>query len=150
MDEFCVAFIGHRYIEKHKEVYEELYKTVAYLIEHKEFVEFLVGKNGEFDEIAASAVRRAQKDFGKANSSLVWVQAYKTVTDKYAENSYDEIIVPDELSEVYRKAALEARNKWMVDRCELLVAYVENKKSNSGKILTYGVNWENILLTLPI
>lgn len=139
MDEYRVAFIGHRHIKKRFEILDELYKIATYLIGNKEFVEFLVGKNGEFDETAAAAVRKAQNEFGKANSTLVWVQPYKTAKDEYAEKNYDEIIFPPELYNIHYKRAIEERNKWMVNRCDFLVAYVEGN-GNARKIFDYGVN----------
>ncbi len=42
----------------------------------KEYVEFYVGRNGDFDTMVASAVKRCQKRYGKENSSLILVIPY--------------------------------------------------------------------------
>lgn len=139
MQEFRVAFIGHRIVDKLNAARDELLKIVTYLIEHYEFVEFLVGKDGDFDDIAAQAVRRVQKDLGKANSFLVWVQPYEMAMNEYLEKSFDEIYLPPELYHVHYKGAIVARNKWMVDQCDLLIAYIKNKDGNAKKIFDYGI-----------
>ena len=54
MNIYRVAFIGHREIADFSYVENELYKVITRLVESKEYVEFYMGKNGEFDVLAAS------------------------------------------------------------------------------------------------
>lgn len=56
LDIFRVAFIGHREVNNFSIVERELDSIVERLIEGKEYVEFYMGRNGEFDIMAASAV----------------------------------------------------------------------------------------------
>ncbi len=53
MNIYRVAFIGHREIADFSYVENELYKVITRLVESKEYVEFYMGKNGEFDVLAA-------------------------------------------------------------------------------------------------
>ena len=53
MNIYRVAFIGHREIADFSHVENELYKVISRLVESKEYVEFYMGKNGEFDVLAA-------------------------------------------------------------------------------------------------
>jgi nucleoside 2-deoxyribosyltransferase len=49
----------------------------------------------------------------------------KLNTEKaYYEYYYDEIIIPEELCGVHYKAAIQKRNRWMVDRADCLIAYL--------------------------
>lgn len=49
----------------------------------------------------------------------------KRNTEKaYYEYCYDEIIIPEELCTVHYKAAIQKRNRWMVDRADYLTAYL--------------------------
>lgn len=139
MNEYTVAFIGHRMVYNMREVEKVLYHIVSSLIERKEYVNFLVGNQGFFDELAASVVRRAQKDFGKANNSLVLVPAYNIPANKYLNNSYDEIYYPHELFNVHFKAAIGERNKYMVKECDLLVGYINKEEGNAYSAFNYGV-----------
>lgn len=73
---YTVCFFGHRYIDNHSEINEEIYKIAKRLIKEKEYVEFLVGRDGDFDLIVASAIRRAIKEFDYGNSCLIWILPY--------------------------------------------------------------------------
>lgn len=42
----------------------------------KTYVEFLIGRDGEFDQIVASTVKAVKRSVGDSNSALVWVMAY--------------------------------------------------------------------------
>ncbi len=78
MNTFTVSFFGHRQIDRPLEAEERLEKIIRELIRNKEYVEFLVGRNGEFDQMAASTVRRVKKAVDDANSALVLVLPYMT------------------------------------------------------------------------
>ena len=61
MEIFTVSFFGHRKINNPLIVEKKLDEYISDLICSKEYVEFLVGRDGEFDKMAAAAVRRAKK-----------------------------------------------------------------------------------------
>lgn len=115
---FTVAFIGHRYIESSFAVEKKLDRLIADLLGQHEYVEFLVGIDGEFDQLAASAVRRAKRAYGSDNSALVWVMAYESAEYKNNEASfddyYDEIEICDKSAQSHFKAAIQIRNQNMV------------------------------------
>ena len=70
MDTYTVCFFGHREIDNPLEVEEQLYDIVLHLLESKEYVEFLVGRNGEFDQLVSSTVRRVKRNYRDDNSAL--------------------------------------------------------------------------------
>jgi hypothetical protein len=59
---------------------EQLAPIIKKLIQTKPYVSFLIGRNGEFDEYAASVIKRAQKELGKENNDITLVLPY-TVAD---------------------------------------------------------------------
>jgi hypothetical protein len=65
LDIFTVSFFGHRRIEDFRQVEKQLDELVRRLIREKEYVDFLIGRNGEFDQFVSSAVRRAKRDIDK-------------------------------------------------------------------------------------
>ena len=73
---YRVSFIGHRQIDRFRFVEEQLDRIISDLLNRKEYVEFYVGRNGDFDTMVASAVKRGQKAYGAANSSLILVLPY--------------------------------------------------------------------------
>ena len=95
------------------------------MIQTKEFVEFYVGRNGEFDIMVASVIKRAQRDYGSSNNSLILVLPYPIADMDDMEKYYDEVWYPQELYNVHYKAAITKRNEWFVNHSDMLVAYVE-------------------------
>ena len=56
---------------------------------------------------------------------------------EYYEKQYDGIIIPDELIGVHPKAAIQKRNRWMVDRAELLIAFVSRDFGGAYETMKY-------------
>lgn len=121
---YKVSFIGHRRVDDFYFVEEQLDSIIGELIRTKEYVEFYVGKNGDFDTMVASAIKRCQKRFGKSNNSLILVLPYTVADMEYLEDFYDEIWIPDELHGIHFKNAISKRNEWFVNNSDLLIAYV--------------------------
>ena len=69
-----IAFIGHREIYNQIFVEKRIEEIVRDKLRHEEYVELYLGRNGDFDISAASAVKRAQKAIGNENSSLILVE----------------------------------------------------------------------------
>ena len=128
-DIYRVSFIGHREVEHFREVEEQLERIVIELIKTKEYVEFYVGRNGEFDLMVASVIKRSQRDYGYANSSLILVIPYPIANLEDMEEYYDEVMYPVERYKAHYKAAITKRNEWMVKQSDVLIAYVTG---NSG------------------
>lgn len=129
---YRVSFIGHRQIDRFRFVEEQLDRIISDLISRKEYVEFYVGRNGDFDTMVASAVKRGQKTYGTANSSLILVIPYPVANMDCLEQFHDEIWYPDELYGIHHKAAITKRNEWFVEHSDLLVAYVEGDKGGAA------------------
>ena len=147
---YRVSFIGHRLIDRFRFVEEQLDRIVSDLMSRKEYVEFYVGRNGDFDTMVASAVKRCQKRYGKENSSLILIIPYSVANMDCLEKFYDEIWYPEELYKVHHKAAITKRNEWFVEHSDLLVAYVERDSGGAAVCLKKaekaGVEIKNIAL----
>ena len=134
MEIYRIAFIGHREIYQHQRLEERIEKIIKDKLREKEYVEFYVGRNGDFDISIASAIKRAQKAIGHHNSSLILLQPYPMKDDIYYEQFYDEIEYPID-SKTHPKSAITKRNQWMVEHADLLVAFVEENR-NGGALNT--------------
>ena len=138
MNTYTVSFFGHRQIERPFEVEERLEKIIRELIRSKEYVEFLVGRNGEFDQMVASTVRRVKKAVDDANSALVLVLPYMTA--EYSNNKasfedyYDEVEIFDS---GHFRAAFGQRNRAMVDRSDLVVCCIEHDEGGAYEAVGY-------------
>ena len=103
MEIFSVGFIGHREVENFLQIQEQLREIIEKLIEEKEFVEFYVGRNGEFDIIVASVIKNIQRKLGTSKNWLTLVLLYYVADFKYYEEYYNEVIIPYELNNVHYK-----------------------------------------------
>ena len=123
---YRVSMIGHRVVEDYS-VEKRLYELFRELLRTKEYVEFYLGRNGDFDILAASVIKRLHKNYRDDNSAMILVLPYPVKDYEYYEDYYDEIIIPDELHKVHPKAAITERNRWMVTNSDVLVAYIRKK-----------------------
>ena len=135
LDTYTGTCIGHRYIDNMFRIESRLEDIIRDLIQEHEYVEFLVGRDGEFDQIVSSTVLRVKRQVGNKNSALVWVMPYpRAEYENNAEsfdNYYDEIEVCEESSRAHFKGAIQIRNRHMVDRASLLICYVEHESGGA-------------------
>ena len=137
MDIYRVAFFGHRRIDRLEEIEEKLVPILKELILTKEYVEFYIGRNGEFDEFAASVIKQVQKQLDRGNSVMILTLPYTVKDIEYYENYYDEIVIPDAIGKAHPKGAITLRNKWMVETCDLVVCYVERVSGGAYSAVKY-------------
>ena len=52
-----VTLIGHRYIERFRDVEERLVNMLNILADQHSYLDFYIGNDGEFDILATSAIR---------------------------------------------------------------------------------------------
>ena len=141
MDIYTVSFFGHRLVERASEIEVRLEILLHDLITQKEYVEFLVGRDGEFDLLAASAIRRAVKQYGYGNTSLSLVLPYMKAEYHNNEQSYfsyyDEVEICMESSDAHYKSAIQVRNRCMVDRSDLVVCCIQHKSGGAYRTMQY-------------
>ena len=141
MDIYTVSFFGHRHIEKGSLVEERLESLLYDLITGKEYVEFLIGRDGEFDLLASSVIKRCIKKYGRGNTSLVLVLPYMRA--EYRDNEaafldyYDEVEICEESAQAHFKAAIQIRNRCMVDRSDLVVCCIQHQSGGAYKTVQY-------------
>ena len=126
MNVYRVALIGHRELSHFGWLETQLEKVMESLIRQNEFVEFYIGRNGEFDILAASVFKQLTERIGKEKSALILVLPYPVKDMPYYERYYDEVILPLP-ADTHFKSAIEKRNEWMVNHADLLVSWVEHR-----------------------
>lgn len=132
-----VAFFGHSQLlgvqgleNKISEISENEIKD--------EQVDFYLGEYGTFDYIAKISCKRYRQIH--QNAKLFFVTPY--LDDSYLRNrelilnDYDEIIYPD-IEKTPKKYAISARNKWIVKKADLVVAFVDFSWGGAVKALEY-------------
>ena len=149
MQTYTIAFFGHRRIEDIHTSEKRLTELIEKRLEEKEYIEFLVGRNGDFDRIVSSVIRTVQKRKGSVTSAHVLVLPY--LTAEYLHNReafetyYDEIECFDSS---YFKNAITKRNRAMINRADEILFYLERKTGGAYEAYRYarekGKKTENI------
>ena len=88
MDIFTVSFFGHRQIHEPLRIERALEKQILDLLYTHEYVEFLVGRDGDFDQLVASMILRCKRSYRDDNSSLVLVLPYLRYEYRNNEESF--------------------------------------------------------------
>ena len=137
MDIFTVSLFGHREVDDWKRVNDRLFSIVDELLKTQSYTTFLVGRNGEFDRLAASVIKNVQKIRGLENSDISLVLPYAVADLPYYEKYYDNIIVPESLHGAHPKAAITLKNRWAIDRSDLVVVYAERNVGGAYAAMKY-------------
>ena len=137
MDVFTVALFGHRDIDDLRLLEEKLAPLIKELLRTKEYVAFLIGRNGEFDEFAASVIKRIQKEVGLESSDITLVLPYAVADIEYYEKYYDSIVIPDAVANIHPKRAITVKNRWMVESSDTVIVYVQRAQGGAYTAMRY-------------
>lgn len=88
MEIYTVSFFGHRKIDNALQIETKLEEIITNLIQTKEYVEFLVGREGEFDILASSVVKKVKEQNDYGNCSLILVLPYMKAEFRNNEKSF--------------------------------------------------------------
>ena len=136
---YTVSFFGHRRIADWQTAETRLFRQISDLIKTKEYVEFLVGRNGDFDRMAASAVRSAKRELDYGNSELVYVAEKQPKNMAELESYYDRVEVCSEAANAHFKAAIQTRNKAMVERSDMVICCIEHNSGGAYTAVKYAL-----------
>ena len=149
---YSVAFFGHRYVDNIIKVENLLEEHIRKLIDENEYVVFLVGRNGDFDQCVSSAVLRVRKNHNDDNSALVLVLPYPTAeylnNKNYFNGYYTDIEISHAALISHPKSAIQIRNREMVDRADLIICYIEHKKGGAWQTVEYAMKQGKTIINL--
>ena len=149
---YTVTFFGHRQIDNIIKVETLLEKHIRKLIDEKEYVDFLVGRNGDFDQCVSSSVTRVRKKHRNDNSALILMLPYTTA--EYLNNKesfhsyYTDVEISRDASGVPPKSAIQIRNREMVDRADLIICYIEHEKGGAWQAIQYAMRQGKKIINL--
>ena len=149
---FSVAFLGHRYVDNIIKVENLLEEQIRKLIDENEYVDFLVGRNGDFDQCISSSVLRVRKNYRDDNSALVLVLPYPTAEYLNNENSFHDYYTDIEISHAaslaHPKSAIQIRNREMADRADLIICYIKRKRGGAWQTVDYAIKQGKTVVNL--
>ena len=141
MNIYTVSFFCHRHLSDPFVIEARLQPILRDFINTKEYVEFLVGRDGEFDQLVSSSIRRAKESYAYGNVSHILVLPYERAD--YRNNRcnyeayYDEVEICPDAAAAHPKAAIFERNKCMIDRSDLVICAIEHKSGGAYKAVQY-------------
>lgn len=138
-----ICFFGHRVLEKPTETEEKLEQLLREIIRTSEFVEFCVGRSGDFDLMAAYSVRRVRKALDYGNTELILVlpfltAAYRDAPQDY-ENYYDSVEICNASANAHFKSAYRIRNRDLIDRCDTVICCIEHQGGGAWQAVRYAI-----------
>lgn len=152
MNIYTVSFFGHREVEWESGLESRLDILLHDLITQKEYIEFLIGRDGNFDILAAAAIKRAIRKHGYGNTHFTLVLPYPKAeysnNEQYFLDYFDEIEVCAESSKVHYKSAIQVRNKSMVDQSDLVVCHIQHKNGGAYQTIQYAKKQGKKILNL--
>ena len=126
-------FIGHR--DAPSELLPAVRAAVERLIREEGVTDFYMGSRGNFDRLAARAVRSLME--AHPGVRLFQVLAYLPGAGEEAPPGFSGTVYPEGLETVPRRYAILRANRAMVDRCDYLIAYAPYETGNARRVLDY-------------
>ena len=115
-----VTFFGHK--DTQKSIETVLRANLIDLIENYGATEFYVGNNGKFDVMVYRQLEELSQIYPITYSIVL---AYLPVEkNKYFD--FTNTIYPEGIETVPKRFAISRRNKWMIQRADVVVTYVTN------------------------
>lgn len=115
------CFFGHR--DTSDKVLPMLKKTIIDLIENKNVNLFYVGKNGNFDILAA----RLLNDLSQYYDFKFYI-----VITRFPKEESSNTLMPEGIECIHPKFAINYRNKWMLERSDYVITYVTSNISSGA------------------
>lgn len=127
-------FIGHH--DANAEIYPILLAEVSRHITEYGVTSFFVGHYGNFDKMAASAVKEVKKHYPDVQLMLV-LPYHPAIRPVEKPDGYDGTYYPWEDERIPKRLAIVKTNQRMVDTCDYLIAYAWHHLGGSGQIVEY-------------
>lgn len=152
MNIFTVSFFGHKYVDWGAETENRLDTLLRDLITQKEYIDFLIGRDGDYDLLVASAIKRAVHAYDYGNTHFTLVLPYMKAEYRENEQSYleyyDEVEVCCESAKAHPKSAIQIRNRSMVDRSDLVVCCIQHKFGGAYETVLYAERQHKKIINL--
>lgn len=126
-----VTFCGHAEMTNREPVRAWLFSVTQALIE-RGATTFHLGGYGSFDALAAAVLRQQKEKF--PDIELILVRAY--LQGEMDGCGYDDSVYPP-LEAVPPRFAIAKRNQWMVQKSDVVVAYVTHDWGGAATTLRY-------------
>ena len=136
-------FIGHR--NASGELLPELKQVVEKHISEYGVTEFIVGRYGDFDHLAARAVIALKAQYPQIILSLL-IPYHPAERPIETPQGFDNTYHPPGMEKIPRRLAIVRANRYVVDHVDYLIAYAWHAASNARNLVEYAQR-RNIKIT---
>lgn len=140
MNGFVCTFFGNR--NATKDIMPQLYDNIEQIIKNGCRI-FYVGNHGNFDAMVSKTLQQLKE---KYDIKVYIVLAYMPNGNiiKYKHNT----ILPTGIEKVIPKFAIIYRNKWMIEKSNIIITYVRDKFGGAAKFKEYAKNKNKTIIEL--
>ena len=124
-------FIGHR--DAPESIYNRLVTVVERHISEYGVTDFVVGRYGNFDRLAARSVIEAKQHH--SDITLTLLMPYYRADAEPLPDGFDGSLFPDGLETVPKRAAILRANQYMIHQCDYLIAYDVGRIGNTRTLV---------------
>ncbi len=114
------TFFGHRRFDE--DIEPILTSVLKDMIENRGVGHFYVGNNGKFDRLVCRVLENMKEMYPQISYHVVL--AY--MPGIKGENIYKNALLPEGAEEVFPKFAISFRNKWMIEKSDFVIGFVQN------------------------
>lgn len=128
MKPYTVSLFGHRNISNPEKIRTKLKLFTERIISEKQYVQFLIGHDGAFDELAASVISETIRNSQYHTALLIMVLPYMRNEFKNRNDfqQYHQIEICPASANAHFKSAFFIRNLEMLDRSDIVVCWMEH------------------------
>ena len=127
-------FIGHR--DCPDELFMEIQQAIERCISEYDICEFIVGRYGKFDHLAAKCFKEVKKKY--PHIALTMLLPYLPVERRIdTPKGFDGSLHPEGLESVPKRLAIVRANRYVVDHADYLIAYAWHPASNARDLVDY-------------
>lgn len=123
-----ITFFGHRQLSEN--IRDKLKDKLIELIEEYNDLIFYVGYQGSFDLTVIGVLKELIVEYPQIRICVVL--SYLRDAEKFKNI---ETIFPDVLDNIHPRFALDRRNKWMVEKSEIIICYINQNFGGAYKFV---------------
>ena len=136
------TFFGHR--DSPTGVADALRAVLIDLIEKAGVNEFLIGNQGVFDQIAANVLKGLKMQYTEIRCTCVC--AYMPTAQQANEDL--DTVYPEEVAMTPPRFAIDRRNRWMLERADIVVVYVKSPVGGAAKFKAMAERKKKMVINL--
>ena len=131
-------FMGHRDVPD--DLVLKLKEAIEHHIVYYGVREFVVGKYGKFDSMAAQAVRKAKESHKGIRLTLLLPYYNSTAA---MPTGYDDSLYPEGMERVPKRVAIVQANRYMIEHSNYIIAYANGRIGNTRSLMEYAKKQES-------